>query len=123
MLRLREVRKSNDLTLKSIGDYVGVSESTMSLYENGKRDLPNEILIKLSQLYHVSSDYLLGLSLNKNQPTVEDDGLREKIIDRVQSLSDPELCRVQDFLNGLEAGQEIASVVTTAPDSAPESAE
>ena len=49
-------------------------------------------------------------------PTAEGDGLMLDIINRIQRLPDPALDRLSDFLDGLEAGQEIASPSPAAPD-------
>ena len=74
--------------------------------------------IKLSSFYGVSIDYLLGRDdATKKQP-INDDGLLAKTLSRVQTLSDPALQRVQDFLDGLEAGQAIGSAPPAAQDPA-----
>lgn len=57
---LREIRKKNNLSLKKLGEMIGMAESTVSLYENGKREPDNETLIKLSKVLNCSIDYLLG---------------------------------------------------------------
>jgi len=38
------------------------SQQVYSNYELGQRDIPTDILIKLSAFYHVSVDYILGIS-------------------------------------------------------------
>ena len=45
--------------MKSLGDKLGLAESTISLYELGKRQPDNEKLVKLSEVLGVSIDYLL----------------------------------------------------------------
>ena len=60
MLRLREIRKENGISLKKLGEIVGVAESTMSLYENEKRQPDYETLKKLADYFNVTTDYLLG---------------------------------------------------------------
>ena len=37
-----------------------IRDSCYSHYEMGKRDIPTDILIKLADFYHTSTDYLLG---------------------------------------------------------------
>ena len=59
MMKLRELRKEKGISLKKLGAYIGVSESTMSLYENGKRQPDNETLLKLADFFGVTVDYLL----------------------------------------------------------------
>lgn len=59
MEKLRELRKEKGISLKELGAEVGVAESTMSLYENGKRQPDYETLLKLAEYFGVSVDYLL----------------------------------------------------------------
>ena len=60
MLRLREIRKESGISLKKLGEIIGVAESTMSLYENEKRQPDYETLKKLADYFNVTTDYLLG---------------------------------------------------------------
>ena len=54
--RIRELREDNDLTQKEIAKTIGCSQQVYSNYELGQRDIPTDILIKLSVLYNVSTD-------------------------------------------------------------------
>jgi len=58
-LRIREIRKKCGLTMKELGSRVGVSESTISQYETGKRQPDYETLLKIADYFNVSVDYLL----------------------------------------------------------------
>ncbi len=64
-MRLKALREDADLKQKEIADYLRIKQNTYSQYENGERQLPIDILIKLSIYYNVSSDYILGLSDSK----------------------------------------------------------
>lgn len=57
---LRDLREDNDIKQKTIADYLGVSQQTYSNYENGRREIPVWVLVKVAQYYKVSTDYLLG---------------------------------------------------------------
>ncbi len=59
MLKLKELRKEKGISLKELGSIVGVAESTMSLYENGKRQPDYETLLRLAEYFDVTVDYLL----------------------------------------------------------------
>lgn len=63
-MRLRDLREDNDLTQRELADKLHISQNTYSQYENGMRQLPIEMLIKLSYLYNVSTDYILRLTDN-----------------------------------------------------------
>ena len=59
MEKLRELRKEKGISLKELGSIIGAAESTMSLYENGKRQPDYETLLKLAEYFGVTVDYLL----------------------------------------------------------------
>lgn len=58
--RLKELRKKKHLTLEELGNAVGMLNSTLSQYENGKRNPNNEVLEKLANFFNVSVPYILG---------------------------------------------------------------
>ena len=58
--RIRELREDNDLKQKEVAAYLNCTQSCYSLYELGKHDIPTEVLGKLADFYHTSTDYLLG---------------------------------------------------------------
>ena len=59
--RIGDLREDHDLSQEKLAEILNVSQSTYSRYENGRLDIPTEILIALSKYYKVSVDYLLGL--------------------------------------------------------------
>ena len=60
--RIRELREDNDLLQKNLADYLNCSQVCYSYYETGQRDIPTDVLVKLSYYYHTSVDYLLGVT-------------------------------------------------------------
>ena len=68
MINLRNARKAKALSMKALGKLINVSESTISLYENGKRNPDNKTLNMLADVLEVSVDYLLGRTDNE-KPT------------------------------------------------------
>ena len=64
--RIRELREDNDLTQKQLAKELNCSQQVYSNYELGQRDIPTDILIKLSAFYKVSTDYILEISNNPN---------------------------------------------------------
>lgn len=63
--RLRDLREDADMNQTQVAMYLGMSQTGYSKYETGENDIPTQVLIKLSRLYHVSIDYLLGVSDKK----------------------------------------------------------
>lgn len=61
-MRLRDLREDHDLTQTEIASYLNIKQNTYSQYENGVRQIPNELLVKLALYYHTSVDYILGLT-------------------------------------------------------------
>lgn len=59
------MREDNDKTQKELAEYLGMKQPQYYRYENGLRDIPTDILIKLSKYYNVSVDYILGLTDEK----------------------------------------------------------
>lgn len=65
--RIRDLREDNDYKQQDIANYLNCSQVCYSYYENGQRDIPSDVLIKLSLLYNTSVDYLLGLTNNSKR--------------------------------------------------------
>lgn len=63
--RIRDLREDADMTQTQIAQYLGMSQTGYSKYETGENDIPTQVLIKLSKLYHTSIDYMLGISDNR----------------------------------------------------------
>ena len=60
-MKLKELREENNISQKEIADFLNVKQNTYSQYETGKRQLPIDVLIKLSKFYKTTTDYILGL--------------------------------------------------------------
>lgn len=73
MNRIRQLRKEKGITMKELGSYFNLSESSISLYETGKRLLDQPLIEKFSAFFEVSADYLLGISNIKKLPSENSD--------------------------------------------------
>lgn len=60
--RIKNLREDHDYTQEYVANYLGTSQTMYARYERGANELPIRHLLSLCQLYHVSSDYILGLS-------------------------------------------------------------
>ena len=75
-MNLRKIRINRNLKVQEVSDYLCCLPSVYSRYENGKREPSIDVLLKLSQLYGVSVDYLIGndevvdTSITKNEATM-----------------------------------------------------
>ena len=62
--RIREMREDHDLTQKVVAEMLGMKQPQYFRYEQGYRDIPTDILIRLADLYGTTTDYLLGRTDN-----------------------------------------------------------
>lgn len=60
MNKINSLRQEKNLTLKELADILGVSEATVSRWENGKSEIRGKNLKKLADFFDVSESYLLG---------------------------------------------------------------
>ncbi len=65
-LKLKQIRTSRGLTQQRLADKLGITKSTISAYENSSKYPSLEILYNLAIILNVSTDYLLGLSNDKD---------------------------------------------------------
>ena len=60
--RLKDLRKSRRLTQEELGEIISVTQQNISKYENDVYEMPVDVLVKVSQYFDVSIEYLLGLT-------------------------------------------------------------
>ena len=61
-MRLKDLREDSDMSQSQIAEFLHMKQNTYSQYENGKRQIPLEMLIKIAVFYNVSVDYILGIT-------------------------------------------------------------
>ena len=81
--RLKELRVAAGLTQAQLGAQINVTKSVISYYELQERAPSPEVLIKLSYVFHVSTDYLLG---REAMQTVDVSGLKQEDVALVCTL-------------------------------------
>lgn len=62
--RIQDLREDHDLKQRQLAEFLNCSQQVYSNYELGQRDIPTDVLIRLSDFYNVSVDYLLELTNN-----------------------------------------------------------
>lgn len=60
--RLRKLRKDHGISQRALAELLGISQQTYSRYERGQRNPSVETAYVLARLYHVSMDYLAGIT-------------------------------------------------------------
>lgn len=83
--KIKALRLERNITQKQLADMAGVAVSAISSYESGNRYPSYDVLISLSRIFHVSTDYLLGLDKMK---TVDVSGLDEREINVIMQMID-----------------------------------
>lgn len=63
--RIEDLRIDNDLTQQEVANILNCQREVYRRYEKGIRELPLSYAIILAKYYHVSLDYLVGLSDKK----------------------------------------------------------
>lgn len=62
MNRLKQLRTDRDMSLRALADKTGIDFSTLAFYERGQRNFSVRTQALLADFFHVSVDYLLGVS-------------------------------------------------------------
>ena len=81
--KLKSLRFDNHLTQLQVAQRIGVSKTMISSYELSMRNPSFEVLVKLASLFHVSTDYLLGIEKSK---TIAVDDLTHDQISILRSI-------------------------------------
>lgn len=80
---LKCLRKGRGMTQSELGGKVGLSKAVISKYETGLGYPSYDVLIRISQFFGVSTDYLLGVESSK---TLDITGLTETQAEVLQNL-------------------------------------
>ena len=94
--RMKSLRMDKGLTQKELASKLNLSVTAISHYEAGNREPNLNIIILYAKFFNVSTDYILGLSRQKNQNLNQ-----AKTIDFINKLLDI----IQTYLN--ETGSDI----------------
>ena len=92
--RIANLRKELDINQKELASKVGITEASLSRYENNLREPKSEIIVRLAKALETSTDYLLGV--NDNTKISKEDKLiienlsvsekTKKLLEKIYSL-------------------------------------
>ncbi len=68
LFRLRDLREDAELSQTELADALGIAQTTYSGYERGFREPSLEMLCRMADFFHTSTDYLLGRTDNPAPP-------------------------------------------------------
>lgn len=108
MNRYKECRLANNMSQKFVALSVGVSPPMVSQWESGVKEPSKETLLKLANLFNVTTDYLLGRDKSQKQKetVAQGDDLDLQLVNLLTSLPEKDVQRVKDFVAGLKAAHE-----------------
>ena len=84
-IRMKLLRKERHLTQEKLAEIIDVSMNHYGKYERGEVDIPLSKAMELCELYHVSLDYLVGWSDDKNG---NNKGYKERLVEKLTELLD-----------------------------------
>ena len=99
MLRLKEIRKSRSLSQQELADYLGVTQATLSGWENEKYEIDNASLLKCADYFRVTVDYLLGRSDDLPDTSVTLDDFTVALYNATKNLTDDQKQQIINFAN------------------------
>ena len=101
MNRLKFLREEKGLFQSDIAKILEVSVAAVGFYENEKRDMSPDTIIKLAEYFGVTTDYLLGKSDVRNPSQQIDDVLNEAMIGMSKAeydkLTETQKKQIRDF--------------------------
>ena len=104
-LRLKELREKKGLSQKAFSAKLGVSQSTVGMWESQKREPNFETTEKIANFFGVSTDYLLGRT-DEPKPVDLDkelEGVRFALYSESEELTDDDKQAVLDFVRFLKS--------------------
>ena len=93
------LRENLNMKQKELADLAGITEATLSRYENNKREPRGEIVTRLAKILNVSTDYLLDNEISSddyknlnNKEIIDIEKEAEMMISKIDTLENLEFC-------------------------------
>ena len=86
--KLTLLRQQQNLSQSEVARRIGVSSSAISAYEADVMSPSLETFAKLAKLYHVSTDYLLGIEYPRDKAVLDTSNLSKEQLTVLQNLID-----------------------------------
>lgn len=93
------LRENLNMKQKELADLAGITEATLSRYENNKREPRGEIVTRLAKILNVSTDYLLDNEISSddyknlnNKEIIDIEKEAEMMISKIDTLDNLEFC-------------------------------
>lgn len=80
------LRKEKKMSQRAAAKELGVSQAVLSHYENGVREPGLEFVVKAADFYGVSTDFLLGRTMSRDDYTIKADEIPDISNDKVNVM-------------------------------------
>ena len=104
-MNLKKYRvKVNNLTQQKLADALGVSRSTVAMWENGKNEPDNDMLGKIAEYFHITTDELLGRTHEEKvekPPISALDQKKQLVASKMDNLNESQISRVIAYIDGM----------------------
>lgn len=104
-MNLKEYRvKTPHLTQQKLADILGVSRSTVAMWENGKNEPDNVMLTRIAEYFHITTDELLGHSTKAqtdSSPVSILDKKKQLIVSKIGLMNDNQASLVLAYIDGV----------------------
>lgn len=77
--KLKELRFKNRMSQKELANRLNLTQAAVSKYEVGEATPPQDVLVKIADIFNVSTDYLLGREENLSEEEAEIMEIRETL--------------------------------------------
>ena len=105
MNRIKQLREEFEFTQQELANKLECSKSVIGLYESGTRKPSMEILIKLSEIFDCSIDYLLGKSDIRNPEKIDMDKINVAFSSGFNGLNETNKAIIQSTIESFLAKQ------------------
>ena len=105
--KIQILREELNLNQRELADLVGITEATLSRYENNKREPKGLILAKLPKTLNVSTDYLLDETLTKKIPYGNHNELSQNEIIDIEKEAEKMISSIEEMDNLMLCGNTV----------------
>lgn len=105
--KIQILREELNLNQRELADLVGITEATLSRYENNKREPKGLILAKLAKTLNVSTDYLLDETLTKKIPYGNPNELSQNEIIDIEKEAEKMISSIEEMDNLMLCGNTV----------------
>lgn len=108
MNNLKSLRQNMHLTLRELAEKINIDKSTLSRYERDEQEIKSSDLTIFCSFFNVSSDYLLGLSNDRNSENITSakdqlKGVKLALYNQTESLTEEQAEDVLQFINFIKS--------------------